>query len=641
MPRPRQTISASSDFLCSASAVWRVLTNEQSYKEWFGYPKTLNLDFIEPGFVAGARLEFKGMTTLVITALTQDHLLSFSNNSCSISFKLTAFDEFIDVTISVDIMSAVNPFGETEDLQRFLRETLRALKKAAGIVPVYPAYEPSPDDTGKKSLAGDFLTRVFAGYRPPVVSEKNNADAVYSTLIDNTEVAVTIGRRALLVSIAFVCLFFATIGIALSFQRSDIVPSSGLSLFESNNVNKYMSTLIRIGEEKQALEIKLSCQGERKVNADSSIEFHYASLDKDDDGNTVEHISVIYDAYGRVRRFAYINTIQSSLELYREPSSGKLREGMNYYEMNDKNILLSSSMNLYEVEEIIGVPVSAYMVEKNGDSFITTYYFGRFFAGDIFDCNYKSQIVVTLNEVTGVTGVSYYNPISDGNPLPLDELTRTLRRQYAGLDEYLIDRFAYERIFLLFDIHPEQAELILGVKGISLNSGAVKTAGENETSGEVPEKNTEQSGGELPKPEETVYESYVYRTVNPVDPAGSYRNFYKVDYADSVTTSASYRNTRLCSYTVDTLSHINKNSFTSGMTYDTVMKIIGILPSAAEYDLSTVKLYFGQELRVDGNIYYPLKLTFVSGSKRLVAAEFYQAQGIENPLEETDSSENT
>ncbi|MCL1830517.1 MAG: hypothetical protein FWG21_03710, partial [Oscillospiraceae bacterium] len=550
MPRPKQTVSASNEFSCSASDVWRVLTRENSYGEWFGYPLISELSLSENGFTTGARFSVNNMSTLVVTELSQDRKISLSNNTCRLSFEITPYDEFVDLTITLDILADNNPFDSIENLQLFLREALRKLKQTIGIPERYTGIYMNQPVIQKKPPLVDFLTRVFAGYRPPIITEnKTNADEVFSSIIDNTEAAITIGKRALLVAVVLVCFFFMSISVALSFQRSDIVPSSGLSLFESENVNKYVSTLLRVGDEKQHLEARLSCQGERKVNADSSVEFHYASLDKDIDGEALERIYVIYDAYGRVRRYAYINVVQSVTKLYREPSNGKLREDMNYYELNDKNILLSPSMHLYEVEEIIGVPVSAYTVDKNGDSFITTYYFGEFYAPDIFNCNYKSQIMVTLNDVTGVTTVSYYTPVTEDNALPLDELSRTLRRQYAGLADYLTDRFAYERIFLLQDSFEEQVSLILDSKGIPVSLPISSPEQSDEETDidieEIEEQPTEQI--ELP-----LHECYIYRTANPADPAGSiYRSFYRVEYIDSLISSVSYRNTRLGGYDVD------------------------------------------------------------------------------------------
>lgn len=625
MPRPGRTISASSDFSCSSSAIWRVLTREEGYKEWFGYPKTLDLSFIEPEFVVGARLSFKGYSSLIITELKQDRLLSFSNNSNQITISLVPYDEFVDVTMTVDILSSNSMFSEVENIQLFLRETLRALKKTVGVL----SFEAPKVETKSKSPLSDFLTRVFAGYMPPIANgQLKKTDEVYSNIIDNTEAAVTISKRALMVAAVLICLFFFSIGITLTFQRSDIVPSSGLSLFENDSVNKYISTLLRVGNTKEELESKLSCSGKRKVNIDSSIEFHYESLNKDENGNAYEYIYVIYDAYGKVRRYAYLDVKQSQKDLFMEPSNGKLKESLDYYELTDKNILLSPSMNLYEVEEIIGLPVSAYVVDKNGDSFITTYYFGTFQADDIFTGNYKSQIVVTLNDVTGVTDVSYYNPISSSNPLPLDELTRNLRRQYAGLNEYLSDRFAYEKIFLLNDISPSQVELILATKGIPINTTSVKPTPNDNSKEEDPLEESEDNENIEEKDEEIV-ESFVYRTSNPVDTKGSlYRNFYSIEFHDSLIYSVSYRNTRLGSYAVDTLGHLNNNSFYSGMSYDSALAAAGVLPSAAEANSNIIIIYFGQEMRNKGVIDYPLKLTFVANSMRLVSAEFYQAPDI-------------
>jgi len=443
-----------------------------------------------------------------------------------------------------------------------------------------------------------------------------------------------------------VLFFFISIRVSLSFQRSDIVPSSGLSLLESESVNKYLSTLIRVGEEKQDIERKLSCQGEKIVNPDSSIEFHYASLMKDTYSEPVEHIYVIYDAYGKARKFAYIDLIQSGKALYRVPPNRKLREDLQYYDLYNANILLSPSMNLYEVEEIIGVPVSAYIVDKNGDSIITTLFFGKFKTDDIFKTNYKSQIVVVLNEVTGTTSVSYYNPIDEYDSLPTDEMTRMLRRQYAGLEEFLFDRYVYEKAFLLHDISKEQVELILETKGFLLSPGL--TPADKTSDPELETQSVEQNDPkqvETPEDEQSgpVIERYIYTISNPADPRGAMpRNVFWVEYTDGSITSVLYKNLRLSGYAVNTTGHLNSDSFSRGMTLTVATRIAGILPSFAILDKDTTTLYYGQEILSEytGVSDYSIKLTFVQNGRLLSKTEFFEGNKTEEIEERSDTDAN-
>lgn len=636
MRRPRQTVSAVAELQCSASAVWRVLTTEKGYKEWFGFPEREDLVFIDPDFSVGAKLNFKGLSTMIITSMQSERELSFSDSSNRISFLIDPVAEGVEVSVTLDNYIAGR--DETVDSRRFCAETLKALKKAAGAIERYNNAEPTVEEISPSVPFSEFLKRVFIGYRSPVSSTKmNEAGGIYSAIIDNTEMSVTIARRALLFAVLLIVFFFSSITVSLSFQRSDIVPSSGLSLFESDEVNKYLSTLIRIGDEKQNLELKLSCQGERVVSRDGSIEYHYTSVEKTDDGLPCERIIVIYDAYGKVRRYAYTDAVQSDVELLRLPLSRKIKEGFQYYELADINVRISPSMNIYEVEDIVGSQVSAYVVEKNQDGIITTLFFGKFCFNDIFSSNYRSQIVVNMDEAAGTTSVEFFRPIDENSPLPVDELSKTLRKQYAGIEEYLADRFAFERIFLALEISPEQAEILLSATGRPVAAKQEETrqvdeTAEDITTDEIKDEAEEEEDEAVDDDQVPRYQTIAYRIRNPDENSRTYYRYsYDIVYSDGISETVSFKNERLAGYPGNTLEHLNRRSFFAGMSYENAVALAGMLPSAAVYTKQRFILYYGQEIVLpdtDGPI-YPLCLTFSADNGKLLHTEFYQEPDLE------------
>ncbi len=622
MRRPKQTVTAVAEFPCSPSAVWQVLTNEQDYHHWFGYPEAEDLVLVDPSFVVGAKLHFKGLPTMIITALTHSRELVFSNTSSQFTFTLDPNAEGTSVSITIDSFSE----GVLEDIdkRRFCSETLRALKKVVG-VPERIISQEAPDEPSSRLGFSDFLQRVFAGYQRPVSKSKgSDAEETYSTLIENTEAGITIARRALAFALVLTLFFFVAIGISLTFKRSDIVPSSGLSLMESENVNKYVSTLLRIGDSKQDLERKLSCQGNRVITDNNVIKYTYDSLEKGNANAPLEQIFVLYDAYGNARRIAYFDNFQSTRDLYREPSTHKLKTDLQYYELEDFNIKLSPTMNIFEVEKVIGVDVSAYTVEKSGEYSITTLYFGKLICDDIFSTNYRSQIVVVLDEEAAKTSVSYYNQIDSNNPFPLDEFNKPLKRQYAWFDEYLADRYAFERSFLLFDTKLSQTQLILNSTGGPLPSKDRGTDSENDQKTTSDPKEDKED----PKDKETVpvVESYGFRIRRPYNESRSYRYEYDVVFTDGIATSVTFKNELLAGYARNTLTDLNKNSLYHGMSLTLAMKAVGILPSAMEQNLKTTTLFYGAE-QTDpetGELVYPLSLVVSREGDWLLSANFYE-----------------
>jgi hypothetical protein len=170
---------------------------------------------------------------------------------------------------------------------------------------------------------------------------------------------------------------------------------------------------------------------------------------------------------------------------------------------------------------------------------------------------------------------------------------------------------------MLYDTTRDQAALILETDGLPINSTSLV--------------NDNKEG--------PLVENYVFRSFNPLDTRGSaYRSYYNIEFTDGLATSIIYRNIRLANYAVNTLGHLNEYSFSNGMSYEAAVKTVGVLPSAAECNLTTLVLYFGQEIRHEGISSYPLKLIFTLSNKQLYRAEFYETPAI-NPPANTEISE--
>ena len=71
--------TVSDHFVCAPDVVWKVLTDASSYQRWFGWPESLELLEVDPGFVLGGKLNFRNSgSTLVITKLEEGRRIAFT-----------------------------------------------------------------------------------------------------------------------------------------------------------------------------------------------------------------------------------------------------------------------------------------------------------------------------------------------------------------------------------------------------------------------------------------------------------------------------------------------------------------------------------------------------------------------------------
>ncbi|NLL91830.1 MAG: hypothetical protein GX222_05345, partial [Ruminococcaceae bacterium] len=448
MTKEKGSVSASLDFPCSASEVFSLLTDAESYNSWFGYPKHEMLIYVDPDFIVGARMQFRHFTSSnIITKLVTDRRLCFGDSSYQMDFSIEPSPYGCKVTFTISSLSDNEGRYDNIDLEEFSRSSLANLRALIAVSKFTKLDNEVVNE--KSSRFVDFFRHVFYGYRNPVL-EDGSDEAVFKTLIEKTEASVTVRRRSLAVSLIFIVLFFMVVSSSLTFERSDIVPSSGLSLFESDGVSRENFLSLNINQKKVDLEKILGCQGLR-LNAD---EYLYNSSEKDSFGVPHQQIFSIYDAFGKVRRLAYIDN--------------RIKNKVISPAITDLNPLLSPSMQPHEVESAVGSEATAYVFDKNG---VKRFYFGKYNPVEIFDPVYKSEILVTLDSSSSLTSTEYFFPTETGlNHLPINSLDGTMRQQYARIDEYIEDREMFEKTFLVLGRGPEQCQTLFKHKGLLLKN---------------------------------------------------------------------------------------------------------------------------------------------------------------------------
>ena len=155
-----------------------------------------------------------------------------------------------------------------------------------------------------------------------------------------------------------------------------------------------------------------------------------------------------YDAYGLVRRYGYVDHALSES-----------------YGVQIRNVgtMVSPSMDVGEVVEVLETPVSAFWVDKSGTK---TVYFGHYLFEDrLFENNKTAELVLRLNEGQIQTQVGYYLAESPDDPLRVDELPVATKHQYSSLVQYGTDRAAYRRVYLLPGKTKAQTDILLGMAG--------------------------------------------------------------------------------------------------------------------------------------------------------------------------------
>lgn len=544
----------SMDFHCADTVVFDLLTNPKSYREWYGFPLPRELIEAEPGISLGAKLTFRDdPRTRVVTAFEPLRKLAISSADECDEFSIRPTDTGCRVTLVTLLVGASGWQGAGDARARMNEEILSRLKSAAyARDDEVTDYAPKmlPDAPSRSRRAAAALSTFFQGYKSPLKNLSLRPQAADASPPDNTEADVRFSPRACLVAVALAALLFVTLSVALRFERSDVVPSSGLSVLESENIDETHAAAIRLGQSKTSLELMLSCLGHR-ISPD---EYRYDSLERDESGVSLRQIFVVYDAYAKVRRFGYIDRAQSIL-----PYEGEIRALEAY---------LSPGMSAPEVDEAVGAPCSAFSIDKSG---LCVFYYGEFNAyKSVFSGEQKSALIVRLNTSTMKTDAMYYAPYRADDPYEVEELTRALKRQYSSYSLYLADKVSYERLYLLPGLTQEQADVLLATQPVStdqLLSGIIET-----------------------------YEKSVIINDN-----ASARYRYTAVYRGGVCAEASFTNLFL-EQKAGMLTGAADYGLQEGMSVEEVCRALGVMPSAAELTGDGLTLCFGRRLSEHGNI---------------------------------------
>lgn len=423
--------TVSEHFVCSPDIVWRVLTDVSSYQEWFGWPESLTLLEVIPGFSLGGKLNFRNSaSTLVITKIEEGQRIAFTGAYQTDEISVRGVENGCKVTYSTTYQDVASVTEEEYPLEVRNRNILKNLRKTCY---AYKIEEEKQREHNHLNLRG-MLFRMTRGYQQP---RKNNT--VEDPYTEKNLYITT--RNKILGTILTAVLVFA-ISIGLSFERGDIVPSTGLSIAESDLVSFDNAVQISIGQKKRDVEYMLSCAGKKE----SVDEFSYSSTEKDKNGQSVSEIRVVYDAYGRVRRYGFVD--HSKAGSYGVP-------------IQNFRSLVSPSMSVEEVKEELGIEPSAFWVDKSGTKYI---YFGHYlFENNVFSVNKTAELVLRLIEGQIQTQVGYYLAESPDDPLRVDELPPATKHQYSNIVQYDTDRAVYRRLYLLPGKTKEEADIILGM----------------------------------------------------------------------------------------------------------------------------------------------------------------------------------
>ena len=548
--------TVSEHFVCSPDIVWRVLTDVSSYQEWFGWPENLTLLEVVPGFSLGGKLNFRNSaSTLVITKIEEGQRIAFTSAYQTDEISLRGAENGCKVTYTTTYQDVANTSEEENPTEVRNRNILKNLRKTCY---AYKNEEDKQKEHNHLNLRG-MLFRMTRGYQQP---RKNNVvEDPY------TERNLYITTRNKIIGVLLTLILVSVITVGLSFERGDIVPSTGLSIAESDLVSFENAVQISVGQRKRDVEYMLSCAGKKE----SVDEFSYSSTEKDNNGQSVSEIRVVYDAYGRVRRYGFIDHTKA---------------GSYGVPIQNFRSLVSPSMSVDEVKEELDLEPSAFWVDKSGTKYI---YFGHYlFENDVFDANKTAELVLRLNEEQIQTQVGYYFAESPDDPLRVKELPPATKHQYSNIVQYDTDRAAYRRVYLLPGKTKEETDILLGMAE------------------DVIELQLEDSE-----------KQYTYLCGKTQE---GYRYSYSVVFREGVVVSAFMRNHHLGQVRDTLASDIGMYSLSKGNTLFNVSSELQILPTSAMItEDGSVILGYGLESVADTDsdlpYRYPLIVYFDSNHR--------------------------
>ena len=443
--------AVSMDFICSPDAVWDVLVCAALYPKWYLPDSRTEVLADADGLALGSKLKFGDSETSVVTAF--DPVSRFAVTTGSLQHEITVTPTDFGCRVSLRVSGSSM---DEDSLKQHTEETITKLKETVYSNIEATAPDPKPRIIPRRKprrRIQRILSGLLQGYSSPI--EKNTAvlDSVeFSSIIDHSDLDVVIHLRAGLVALMCAVFLFSTLVFSSRFERLDIVPSSGMSLTESIDVTKENAASIYIGQFQNDLELMLNCRGKRLSNTD----FYYASTARGPSGEHLVQLIISYDAYGKVRTLRFVDNAmaQTPLDLPLSQLTSKVFTGMSPI----------------QAEHAVGYPLSGFIKEINGK---TTVFFGILERYDrmngptetstTFGIGNAAELVITLDPALELADLQYHLPYDTENPLPVNEITEKVRRQYNNyFDSYRADYIAYEKMFLLYSIPRTDASIILG-----------------------------------------------------------------------------------------------------------------------------------------------------------------------------------
>lgn len=539
---PGSSAKATRDFSCSPKAVWDVLVSPDMYGQWYAEPD---------GFVGaeqmtlGAKIRFiDHKMSYVVTLFEPLSRFTLSSGQQTEDFTL----EETEQGCRVSVVST----GATADSQ-ISRRQLEKLEETSRAHLLRSEKGTTTKKIKKDHLLADIISGVLQGYRNPIEHRQNAIEdsQEMSSVMDISEGDVRIHLRGALAALICIVLLFGTLSFTARFERGDVVPSSGLSLMQSDDVNKYNASLIEMGQSQSSLELTLNCMGERL----SPTEFYYCSVERTEEDRPVSELYVTYDAYGNTRNVVFIDNTMTNKN----------------YPLPFVNLdeFLNPSMTPIEVETVLEYPMSGFWMDRSG---VRTVYFGVFSGDAKTDRNTRAQLVVSLDSAGKETGYGYYMPYDPQNPLAPNTITKNLKYQYSNVDVFVSDRAAYEKIFLMQGGRRIDADIILGIDNVEYTPLVMSSV------------------------------LCTYRLQNNAADESGYRYVYEitVDREDRITEIV-FRN-RYLEEKQETLQALDDYELEEGMTLYEVYEQLGILPSCARLDGDSLTLCFGPRINDRENI---------------------------------------
>ncbi len=532
-------ITESIELRCAAEAVWQILVDVESYGEWFDIDRKQTLRTVEPEFCEGGRLVFNDVkaSSKIITTCRKNKELAFGDDFSKETFTIQETQRGAKLTVLIEL-------SEIENLDIAVIKSKAAVMLRSIKLLAYDRNEGSFEHSTKRKdrkkipIATRVFTVVFRGYK---TAELHDTSRVRINSQINQEISPsrwqTVAGGLLAIGL-FIVLTYTT-----SIEKPSVVHSSGLSIYQSENINKQVVENIDFDETKLFLERSLSCVG---MITDEDL-FSYSSVDTFNDKPAVQ-LFIMYDTHNIVRRYGILDYKQSYQRYYGE--------------IEDFCKLVTPDMTYVEIEAVVGQKLSAFDVDKNGTA---RYYFGKIDERrDIFDRYNYAELVITIDGVGDEVRCEYYSlPILSGN-LPINDLTTSIERQFSEEREYEASKLYGDRVVLLQGLSKQEVETVLSVDGVEIT--------ENE---------------------------YMYDVPPPYEDNESQGFTYKITYHEDIAVSVVFVNNKLLTLERDTLSESLIGELAVGMSGNLVEQRMGIVPTAIYSDGENIISVYGTTGTID------------------------------------------